>query len=141
MTWLPRKIIIVPMDFSEASYAALDTAKEMADDPKHVHAIHVLPMLEPTEPGVIWETVDDASRVAHATEALSDAIAKHGSPDAETIVRFGDPGSQIAHYAEKVDAGLVIVSSHGRSGLKRILIGSVAERVVRLIHCPVLVLK
>ncbi len=141
MTWLPRKTIVVPIDFSEKSFAALDAAREMADDPTSVHAIHVLPVLEPTEPGVIWDTVDDAGRVAHATKALSEALAKHGSAAAQTAVRFGDPGSQIARYAEQVGAGLVIISSHGRSALKRILIGSVAERVVRLIHCPVLVLK
>jgi nucleotide-binding universal stress UspA family protein len=56
-------------------------------------------------------------------------------------VRFGDPGHEIARYAEDVSAGLIVVSPHGKSGLERLLIGSVADRVVRLAHCPVLLMK
>ena len=50
----------------------------------------------------------------------------------------------VAHYFNKADewgADLIVMPSHGRSGVKRLLIGSVAERVVRLAHCPVLVLR
>ena len=56
-------------------------------------------------------------------------------------VRFGDPGREIAAFAEKLHAELIVMPSHGRTGLSRSLIGSVAERVVRLAHCPVLILK
>ncbi len=57
------------------------------------------------------------------------------------VIRFGDPGHEIARYAEQISAGLIVVSSHGTSGLERLLIGSVADRVVRLARCAVLVLK
>jgi nucleotide-binding universal stress UspA family protein len=56
-------------------------------------------------------------------------------------VAIGDAGHEIVALAEKVHADLLVMPSHGRTGLKRLLIGSVAERVVRLAHCPVLVLR
>ncbi|HID76495.1 MAG TPA: universal stress protein [Planctomycetaceae bacterium] len=139
--WLPRKTVVVPIDFSEDSFAVLDTALELVDSPAHLHVIHVLPVLEPTEPGVIWQTIDDRGRSEHAEEALRAELAKRNHPDVQVVIRFGDPGHEIAHYADQVEAGLVVVASHGRTGLKRLLIGSVADRVVRLAHCPVLVLK
>ena len=141
MNWLPKKTVVVPVDFSDDSLAALDTAAGMVDDPAHLHVIHVLPIMEPADPGIIWQTIDDDSRQKHAGEALREALAKRGHNDIEVVIRFGDPGHEIADYAAEVDAGLVVVSSHGQSALRRLLIGSVAERVVRLAHCPVLVLK
>ncbi len=56
-------------------------------------------------------------------------------------VRFGDPGHEIAAFAQEIGAGLIVMPSHGRTGLAHLLIGSVAERVVRLAHCAVLVLR
>ncbi len=142
MNWLPRHTVVVPVDFSDDSFAALATAREMADDPSHVHVIHVLPPLEPADPGVIWATIDDESRTEHATEALHEELAKRDCDvGTQTAIRFGDPGHEIARYAQQVNAGLVIISSHGQTALQHLLIGSVAERVVRLAHCPVLVLK
>ena len=141
MKWLPRKTVVVPIDFSDDSLAAMDTAREMVDDLADLHAVHVLPVLEPNDPGVIWYNIDDASRSRHAGEALRKELATRGHEGMEVAVRFGDPGHEIARYAEEVGAGLIVVSRHGQSGLKQILIGSVTERVVRLAHCPVLVLK
>ncbi len=141
MTWLPRKTVVVPIDFSDDSFAALDTAAELVADPSQVRVVHVLPELESTDPGVIWQTIDDAGRSRHAAGALAAELEKHGHAGLPVDVRFGDPGHQIAQFAEEVDARLVVLPSHGRTALKRLLIGSVADRVVRLAHCPVLVLK
>ncbi len=141
MSWLPRQIVVVPVDFSDDSFAALETARELVDDPAHLHVVHVLPILEANDPGVIWHMIDDESRSQHAAEALRKELADRGHQRSQAAVRFGDPGHEIAQYAEQVDAGLIAVSSHGKSGLTRLLIGSVADRVVRLAHCPVLVLK
>ena len=141
MKWLPRKTVVVPIDFSDDSLAAMDTAREMVEDLADLHAVHVLPVLEPNDPGVIWYNIDDASRSRHAGEALRKELVGRGHEGMEVAVRFGDPGHEIARYAEEVAAGLIVVSRHGQSGLKQILIGSVTERVVRLAHCPVLVLK
>jgi nucleotide-binding universal stress UspA family protein len=141
MVWLPRHAVVVPIDFSDDSLAGLHIAKEMVDDLAHLHVLHVLPIWEPNEPGVIWETVDEQDRMRHATDALNRKIAELGLSGVQVIVRFGDPGHEIADYAQEIDAELIVVSSHGRRGLTRLLIGSTAERVARLAHCPVLMLK
>jgi nucleotide-binding universal stress UspA family protein len=141
MSWLPRQTVVVPVDFSEDSLAALQTAQDLVGDPAHLHVIHVLPILEANDPGVIWHLIDDESRSRHAAEALSKELAHRGYQQPQVAIRFGDPGHEIAEYAQQVDAGLIVVPSYGKSGLTRLLIGSVAERVVRLAHCPVLVLK
>ena len=96
--------------------------------------------LSPLEPGVVWGTIDDDGRRQHAEEALR-ATAGSRFEGAHFEVTFGDPGHEIVSYIERVEADLVIMPSHGRTGAKRVLMGSVAERVVRLARCPVLVLK
>jgi len=141
MSWLPRETVVVPIDFSEDSFAALATASELVTDPNHLHLIHVLPELEPADPGVIWHTIDDQGRTKHAADALQREIDARGVRVGQSVIRIGDAGHEIAQYAEEVAAGLVVLSSHGRSGLRRLLLGSVADRVVRLAHCAVLVLK
>jgi nucleotide-binding universal stress UspA family protein len=141
MIWLPQKIIVVPIDFSDESFAALETAKKLADIPSDLRVVHVLPVLIPSDPGIIWETVDDPGRAEHAAEALRKRLADRGLSETSCEVRFGDPGHEIAAYAQDVHAGLIVLSSHGRNALTRLLIGSVADRVLHLAHCPVLVLK
>jgi len=141
VTWLPRKTVVVPIDFSDDSFAALEVAAELTDDATRIDLVHVLPHLEPADPGVIWQAIDDSSRAEHAQEALNKELAGRRQSVGRIVVRFGDPGREIAEYAEEVSAGLIVLSSHGRSGLERLLIGSVAERVVRLAHCPVFVLR
>ena len=141
MKWLPRKTVVVPIDFSDDSFASLETAREMADDTSAIHVVHVLPILEAADPGVIWQTIDDRSRARHAAEAIESELKTRAWHDMHIEVLFGDPGHEIAAYAESLDAGLVVIASHGQGRLKHILLGSVAERVVRLVHCPVLVLK
>jgi nucleotide-binding universal stress UspA family protein len=141
MGWLPRRVVLVPIDFSGDSLASLEVAKDMVDDLAHLHVLHVLPIWEPNEPGVIWEMVDDRSRADHAADAVKKKLEGLGLAGVAVTVRFGDPGHEIADYAREIKAELVVLSSHGRSGLSRLLIGSTAERVTRLAHCPVLVLK
>ena len=141
MTWLPRQTVLVPVDLSDGSLAALDAAAELTQDASNLTVIHVLPVLEPAEPGIIWHTIDDASRSQHAEEAIGKVLAEAGYDNVKISIRFGDPGHEIAHHADEISADLVVIPSHGRSGFTRILLGSVTERVVRLAHCPVLVLK
>ena len=142
MNWLPRETVVVPFDFSDDAVRALETAREMVADPSHLHVIHVLTPLEVADPGVIWETIDDGVRIKHAADALKQELDKAGiGEQSVSKTRIGDPGHEIVAYAEEVDAGLIVVASHGQSALMHLLLGSVAERVVRLAHCPVLVLK
>jgi len=141
MSWQPQGTVVVPIDFSDDSFAALKTAAELTDDASRIDLVHVLPHLEPADPGVIWQAIDDSSRSQHAQEAINKELSDRRESVGRIVVRFGDPGHEVAAYAEEVSAGLIVLSSHGRSGLERLLIGSVAERVVRLAHCPVLVLR
>lgn len=141
MSWLPKKKVVVPVDFSAASLQALEAALELVADASHLHAIHVLPMLEPADPGVIWNTVDNLSRVHHAEQALREKLTDPKWKNMQVKISFGDPGHEIADFAQALSAELIVLPSHGRTGITRILLGSVAERVVRLAHCPVLVLK
>jgi nucleotide-binding universal stress UspA family protein len=139
MAWLPRKCVLVPYDFSDESMAAVKLGREMVDEASSMHVVHVLPELTATEPGVIWSTIDDASRMAHAQDAMEERLTKF--PGVQLKVGFGDPGQIITDLASEVQADLIVIPSHGRTGVKRLLLGSVAERVVRLAHCPVLVLR
>ena len=141
MPWFENRDLVVPVDFSDDAFSAVDVALQLAESPSRVHVIHLLPLLEPLSPGVVWDSVDDESRSQHATRALADRFADAKYQGMHTLVAFGDAGHEIADFAARVKAGLIVLPSHGRTGLKRLLIGSVAERVVRLAHCPVLVLR
>jgi nucleotide-binding universal stress UspA family protein len=141
MSWLPKKNVVVPVDFSDESFEALETALHLVDAPASVHIVYVLPVLDPAEPGVIWTTVDNASRARHAEDAMRERLAGAKYQGISITILFGDPGSEIAHFAQERKAELIVLPSHGRTGLARMLIGSVSEKVVRLAHCPVLVLR
>ena len=141
MSWLPKKCVVVPFDFSEQAEQALDSAQIFAVNLASLHVVHVLPTIELAEPGVIWETIDDDARRRHAESAFRERFGNTSFEKVDFQVRFGDPGREIAAFAEKLHAELIVMPSHGRTGLSRFLIGSVAERVVRLAHCPVLILK
>lgn len=141
MPWLPKSAVVVPVDFSQESLTAVATALELVASPAHVHVVHVLPALEPTEPGVIWSTIDNTGRLHHAEQALRERLDNVQAGGAKVAARIGDPGREIADFAAEVNAELIVLPSHGRTGLSRMLLGSTAERVVRLSHCPVLVLR
>lgn len=141
MAWLPKNLVVVPFDFSDESFRSLDTAIELVADASHLHVIYVLPVLEPAEPGVIWNTVDNASRARHAEQALREKLSDPKWKKLQVKIAFGDPGHEVADFAQELAAELIVIPSHGRRGITRLLLGSVAERIVRLAHCPVLVLK
>jgi nucleotide-binding universal stress UspA family protein len=139
--WLPKKSVIVPYDFSEYSAKALETAREFVGDIAHLHVIHVLPMISATDPGMIWEPVDNGAQKRSVEKAFREGFASSPFHKSDFHVHFGDPGSEIVSFAEKLNADLIIMPSHGRRGITRLLLGSVAERVVRLAQCPVLIIK
>ena len=140
MTWLPKKKVVVPVDFSDKSFTALDTAIELVSEPKQVLVVHVLQELSPLEPAEMWHTIDAQNRIRHTLTALRERLGdKYKDVDAQVLL--GDPGHEVTEVAEHENADLIVLTSHGRTGVKRLLIGSVAERVTRLAHCPVLVLR
>lgn len=140
---LPPKKVLVPIDFSDGSGAALDAARDLVGDDGEVLVIYVLEHLSALHPGMVWETFDDAERLDHARKALMKLCADKGMPnvDASVATTIGNPALEVARFAESAGVDAVVVASHGRTGLARVAIGSVAERIVRHCACPVLVIK
>jgi nucleotide-binding universal stress UspA family protein len=103
--------------------------------------VHVLPEMNVADPGVIWLTIDNESRCLHSTQALDERLSGPKYDGIQMHIEIGDPGLRVTDYAQEIGADLIVIPSHGRTGLRRLLIGSVAERIVRLAHCPVLVLR
>jgi len=141
MSWDPKRNVVVPIDFSDDSFTAIETALEIVEKPEDVRVVHVLTELSPMEPGEVWNTVDELTRSNHIKEAFRKRLTDAKYEGIQIDVVFGDPGSEVAEFAKEIGAELIVLPSSGRTGLKRLLIGSVAERVVRLAHCPVLVLR
>lgn len=133
--------IVVPVDMSDESLAAVDVALQIADKPAHVHVLRVLHEPPSSYPDALWAAIDHSKRRNAALEALRKSLASEQSADVKLCVEFGDPGHCVAEHADAIRAKLIVMPSHGRRGVKRLLLGSVAERVTRLAHCPVLVLR
>ncbi len=132
---------VVPLDFSDLSYAALDRAIEIAGQGGEVHVIHVLTELSTMEPGNLYGTVTDAERISSTEEFLKKKLVGEKYKGVHVHAVVGDAGREIAAFAEREGADLIVIPSHGYGLFKHMLLGSVAERVVRLAHCPVLVLR
>ncbi len=141
MNWITGRLVVVPIDMSDFSLKALQAASEMVGESSQLRVLHVLPPLEPAEPGIVWNGIDEHERTEYAKIALGNYLEEHGFKDLDLAVRVGDPGSQIAFYADDLAAGLIVIPSHGRGMLTRMLLGSTTDRVMHLAHCPVLVLK
>jgi nucleotide-binding universal stress UspA family protein len=141
MSGYTAKSVVVPVDFSDDSFAAVDIALQVAESPSGVRVVHVIPELNIAEPGVIWQEIDNENRAQHAIQALRERLTADKYREIQVDVEIGDPGYRIAEFAQRNGAELIVVSSHGRTGLAHMLLGSVAERVLRLSHCPVLVIR
>lgn len=133
--------IIVPWDFSEMSRAALEHAIEMVDSPEQITVVHVTSYPSAAEPSVVWGTYSEDNIRENLEKSFHKEVPKDKFPGLKFTSLFGDPGTEITHLADELGAGLIVISSHGRTGITRLLMGSVAERVVRLAGCPVLVLR
>ena len=144
MSAIDPSIVVVPYDFSPIGQESFEAARGLRARGAKIHVIHVIPRLIPSEPGVMWDEVDDASRLDHARAQLVDACVANGLEGAEVAVLLGgmgNPAIEVVDYAADAHAELIVVTSHGRTGLARIALGSVAERIVRHASCGVLVLR
>jgi nucleotide-binding universal stress UspA family protein len=133
--------VVVPWDFSDDSRNALSEAFRLAESPAKVEVVHVVPYPDWDVPAVAWITFSEDDIREKVTAGFRAEFPESGDRSPRFVVLFGDPGSQIAEHAADIKAGLIVVSSHGRTGFARMMLGSVAERVVRLAPCPVLVLR
>lgn len=141
MSWITQNNVVVPFDFSDHATEAVSKAIQLSTDPSNIHVLHVLPRMEVTEPGVVWGTVDDESRIQNVLESMTKALPESEFGKTSFEVQIGDAGSVAVKRAEELGAELIIIGSHGRTGISRVVLGSVAERIVRFAKCPVLVVK
>lgn len=132
--------VLVPLDLEAFSFEALQLAGAMFVGAR-MHVIHVLPTLPTASPGVLLGDVDDASRMEHVREALVRKIDDAQLPMPVIEVRVGAAAEQVVSYADAAAIDLIVIPSHGRRGVKRLVLGSVAEVVVRRSPCPVLVFR
>jgi nucleotide-binding universal stress UspA family protein len=140
----PYKIILCPVDFEENSLAALGHACRLADDMgATIHLLHILPIL----PMVSDEgmALDDKAAEAGASRRLKEIARRRlGKRPYELHTRITFPSDvtrAIVGVAGEIGADLIVMGTHGRGGLKHVLLGSVAEAVVRNATCPVLTLR
>jgi len=135
---------LVPIDFSKGSELALDHGIAMARQNKgRLILLHVVPaaLVYPSE-GTRFDLYVMLERDARENLARLMQRKKISPAAVQTVIaRGGNPAEIIARQAKKLQAGMIIMGSHGRTGLPRLLLGSVAERTLRLAHCPVLIVK
>ena len=141
--------IVVPTDFSEASVAVLDWVKRLNQrGHAEVHVVHVVQqpvVYMPMMAGPAAGPMPDISEMQRLSEeSLGIFIDKHMA-DLETPpvkkVLVGRPAEEITDYAKEIDAQMIVIATRGQSGIAHMMLGSVAEGVVRQAQCPVLTIR
>lgn len=141
----PRHIL-VPTDFSAASRKAIDYADGFASTfHSRITLLHVIePMVLPPEYGYIpaYSPEDEARQIASVrNQLLETASGLESSRNTEVLVRVGRPWHEVVGAVTELGNDLLVVTTHGRTGLRHMLMGSVAEKIVRHATCPVLVVR
>ena len=140
---LSLKRILVPTDFTETSDKALDFAIELAQKfDASITVMHAfeIPVIGFPD-GALVATADIASRIQEAGRAgLDAAVTARASRGVkiESVLREGPAEDEIKAVAEDTKADLIVIGTHGRRGIARALLGSVAENVIRTVKIPVL---
>lgn len=139
------KRILVPLDFSESSYKSLAYAIALARqfDAKITLLHVVLVTYMAGEYGPI-DLPELEEQLTTSARTKIDQVAREKAPEGlieGTLIRVGPTVHEITNTAKEINADLLIVSTHGYTGLKHVLLGSVAENVVRHAPCPVLVVR
>ena len=139
-----KETYLVPIDFSRGSNKAFDHALKLTRERQaKLYVLHVMPaelIYPPT--GGRFDFYGYLQREARAN--FSKLIRRKGVKPQEcelVLARGADFGEIIARQAKRLRVGMIIMGSHGRTGLRRFLLGSVAERTLRYADCPVLIVK
>jgi nucleotide-binding universal stress UspA family protein len=141
---LTLQCILVAVDFTETSDKAFDFALELAAKfDARVIAMHAfeIPVIGFPD-GALVATADIASRIQEASRQGLDAAVNarqgRGGVKIEALLREGAAHEEIRAVAEEAHADLIVIGTHGRKGIARALLGSVAENVIRTVKTPVL---
>src|ERR1043166_8715348 len=143
------KRILVPVDFSDSSFTALAYTHEFAKPFKaELVILHVIEPIYYATPADMYATsanlamlLDEQRRLSSTQLARLSADLKKKRLRHRTLLKTGSPAQVIVDSAKSARADLIIMSTHGRTGLAHILLGSVTEKVVRGASCPVLTLR
>jgi len=139
--------IMVATDGSESAKKAVDTAVGIAKEcEKKLYAVHVISMEFLYETLPTDEELEEAFQEKLMTEgkqatACVENVGKAANVEVESVILRGIPAEEIIGFAEKNDIDLIVIGTHGLTGIKRFLLGSVAEKVVRHATNSVLVVR
>jgi nucleotide-binding universal stress UspA family protein len=140
---VPYERILVPTDGSDGAGAAVDCATDLATT--YGAALHAVSVVDTgaMATDVQFDVIADQLQAyaADAVEAVADAASEAGVEETETAVLEGRPYDAIRTYVDEADIDLVVMGTHGRSGIDRYLLGSVAEKLVRTATVPVLTVR
>lgn len=143
----PFKKILAPIDFSPPSELAIQAAADLAKRYDATLAIvHVYePVVYSLPEGYMLLTEPQLEQLLGALrehlEAAKQGATATGAPRVETHLLQGFAAGEICAFAERGDFDLIVMGTHGRKGLSHVVLGSVAERVVRSAPCPVLTIR
>ncbi|QSW99945.1 universal stress protein [Haloterrigena alkaliphila] len=138
----PFETILVPSDGSDHAEVALERALAIARDLDAT--VHVLSVVDVTPAGIDDRTDLRLERLEDSAHRVVDeavAAAEESGVDAVSAVQYGSTDQRIRAYVDDVGADLVVMGTHGRSGLERLLLGSATERVLRTATTPVLTVR
>ena len=139
------KRILVPIDFSDSSSKALQYARAFAKQfDAEIHCLHAVEIPYGTGEGAIVIESDAFQKklIEQSQAQMTAFLGEHGLPAGQqSAVRTGTAYREIVDASEDRDIDLIIIATHGRSGVGRFLLGNTTERVVRHAHCPVLVVR
>lgn len=141
------KNILLPTDFSKLSFSAAEYATELAE--KYGAKIHVLNVLEKAPPILTIRSLDlSQDKILKEIENIAkkslsemvERIRRIKNLEIIPVLRKGNDYEQIIKYSQDKKIDLIVIATHGRTGIMRTLIGSVAEKVIRFSKIPVLVI-
>ncbi|QCW03162.1 universal stress protein [Natrinema pallidum] len=133
--------VVVATDGSDSVKRAVDIALDLAD--RFDAEVHALSVIDASEVDASPQQLRDELRTALETtaDAALTTVEERADRDVTTAVREGRPAAEICDYAREVDADVVATGTRGRHGENRLLLGSVAERIVRTSPVPVLTVR
>jgi len=140
----PLRVILHPTDFSDYSAYAFHIATDLAR--QYQATVLVLHVAETVGAANVTygEAVSQLEPESYRQRLLDDlrqAVPPPAGVAVEYLVAGGDPAAEVAQVAAQRGSDLIVMGTHGRTGLGRLLMGSIAEKVVRLAPCPILITK
>jgi universal stress protein A len=137
--------VLVPVDFSKESLLAAKFGASMAEEYKtRLYVLHVMEPIHPSLRGYIADfEAFQQKMIAQAREDLENVIPKSVKDriPVECILEMGNPTYVIVEKAKELGVDVVVIATHGRTGLAHVMLGSVAEKVIRHAPCPVFVIR